>query len=171
MLLTLRLFLVIFLFWVPVAQAEAKFPSLISDDLNGVSHSLPDGLPGDPTIVFIAYKRGQQPAVNTWVDALGLDPDRGAEFVELPVVGSNARLMRSVIDNGMRSGIVDRALRERTITIYENASVVNRPLGFSGRNQIRVLIVKRDGSVLWSTSGTATEAGVAELKAAFTAAQ
>jgi hypothetical protein len=151
--------------------AFAQFPQLTFEDLNGDPHTLPSGLPGDPTIVFIAYKRGQQPAVNSWIDALGLDPNRGAEFVELPVVGSNAKLIRSVIDNGMRSGIVDRALRARTITIYENASVVNKPLGFSGRNQIRVLIVKQNGEVLWSTSGAATSEGVAELQSVFRAAQ
>jgi hypothetical protein len=134
-------------------------------------HTLPKGLPGDPTIVFIAYKRGQQPDVNTWINALGLDPSRGAEFVELPVVGTNARLMKSFIDNGMRSGIVNPALRARTITIYENASVVNNPLGFSGRNQIRVLIVTRAGEVLWSTSRPATSAKVTELQKVFTAAQ
>ena len=167
----LRVVLVLALFWTAPVQANAVFPSLSFEDLNGDMHVLPQGFPGDPTIVFIAYKRNQQPAVNTWIDALGLDPNRGAEFVELPVVGSNAKFMKSFIDNGMRSGIVDTALRARTITIYENASVVNRPLGFSGRNEIRVLIVSQNGDVLWSTSGPATKAGVRELQAVFTAAQ
>ena len=167
----MRFALMILLMAALPARADGPFPALSFDDLNGDPHSLPGGLPGDPTIVFIAYKRNQQPAVNTWINALGLDPSRGAEFVELPVVGSSARMMRSFIDNGMRSGIVDRDLRARTITIYENASVVNRPLGFSGRNQIRVLIVKQSGEVLWSTSGPASDAKVAELQAVFTAAQ
>ena len=167
----MRFALMILLMAALPARADGPFPALSFDDLNGDPHSLPAGLPGDPTIVFIAYKRNQQPAVNTWINALGLDPSRGAEFVELPVVGANARMMRSFIDNGMRSGIVDRDLRARTITIYENASVVNRPLGFSGRNQIRVLIVKQSGEVLWSTSGPASDAKVAELQAVFTAAQ
>ncbi|MEJ5217769.1 hypothetical protein WG622_05925 [Cognatishimia sp. D5M38] len=166
-----RAALVIALFWAMPAQANAVFPTLSFEDLNGDMHVLPKGLPGDPTIVFIAYKRNQQPAVNTWINALGLDPNRGAEFVELPVVGANAKFMKSFIDNGMRSGIVDPALRARTITIYENASVVNRPLGFAGRDEIRVLIVSQNGDVLWSTSGSATEAAVKDLQAAFIAAQ
>ncbi|WP_370227480.1 hypothetical protein [Cognatishimia sp.] len=167
----IRATLVMSLLWALPVHAKSIFPTLTSEDLNGKTHTLPSGLPGDPTIVFIAYKQRQQAAVNTWINALGLDPSRGAEFVELPVVGSGARLMKSVIDNGMRSGIVDRNMRARTITIYESAASVNAPLGFSGRNQIRVLIVTQSGEVLWSTSGPATSAQVTELQAVFTAAQ
>lgn len=144
-----------------------SFPSFVSQDLNDKTHSLPEDLPGDPTIVFIAYKRGQQPDVDTWVRALELDPDTGPEFVELPVVGSATRVMKSVVDNGMRSGIVATSLRERTITLYENARKVNAPLGFQGRNDIRVLLVRPSGEVLWKTSGAATPEGVADLQAVY----
>lgn len=146
---------------------NARFPMLTADDLNGRSVTLPAQLPGEKTIVFIAYKQRQQAMINAWIDALGLDATRGAEFVELPVVGSAAKAMRPIIDNGMRSGITDTAMRARTITIYQNASVVNNPLGFSGRGTIRVLVVRRDGTVLLSTSGAVTADGVKAVQAAY----
>jgi len=141
------------------------FPTVTSDDLNGNSKTLPADLPGDPTIVFIAYKQDQQPDVNTWVYGLGLDPSQGAEFVEIPIVGRAARLVRGIVNNGMKSGIVDTDMRARTITLYESVSLLNDPLGFRGRDQIRVLLVTQAGEVLWSTSGVATDAGIADLKA------
>ncbi|MBU2866068.1 hypothetical protein [Pacificibacter marinus] len=144
-----------------------SFPSFVSEDLNGKTHSLPADFPGNPTIVFIAYKRGQQPDVDSWVNALNLDPDIGPEFVELPVVGSLTRLISPVVDNGMRSGIVDTSLRARTITLYENASKVNTPLGFDGRDDIRVLLVRPTGEVIWKTSGPATSQGVDGLKTVY----
>lgn len=150
----------------PLVSA-ATFPTVTADDLNGDSKTLPADFPGDPTIVFIAYKQNQQEDVNTWVYGLGLDPSQGAEFVEVPVVGRSARLVRNIVDNGMRSGIVDTDMRARTITLYENVNLVNDPLGFTGRNEIRVLLVRRNGEVLWSTSGRATEAGMRELKALY----
>lgn len=149
------------------AIAQGVFPTVTADDLNGRSVTLPVDLPGDPTIVFIAYKQNQQELVNGWVYALGLDASSGPEFVEVPVVGVAASLFRSVVDNGMRSGIVDTAMRARTITLYENVNLVNQPLGFSGRNTIRVLLVRQNGEVIWSTSGPVTTEGVEELQKAY----
>ncbi|GAA6209322.1 hypothetical protein NBRC116601_26150 [Cognatishimia sp. WU-CL00825] len=169
----MRFFLTLILALAPLGPALAKsvFPTVTSEDLNGAPKTLPAELPGDPTIVFVAYKRQQQEAVNTWISALDLDPSQGTEFVEIPVVGGATKLIRNVVDNGMRSGIVDTDMRARTITLYENASFVNDPLGFVGRNQIRVLIVRQNGEVLWSTSGPATDIQVNALKEAFIAAQ
>jgi len=78
-------------FWANMAIAELQFPSLDADDLNGRAVSLPQDFPGDPTIVFIAYKRNQQPSINAWVARLGLQERGGPAWVELPVVGA-ARL-------------------------------------------------------------------------------
>jgi hypothetical protein len=145
------------------------FPTFSSQDLNGKTHILPDDFPGDPTIVFIAYKRGQQADVDTWITGLGLDPDIGPEFVELPVVGSLTKAIKSYVDQGMQSGITAISMRARTITLYENARNVNAPLGFEGRSDIRVLLVRPDGTVLWQTSGPATDAAMLDLKALYTA--
>lgn len=153
------------------AFAQPVFPTVTADDLNGDEKTLPADLPGDPTIMFIAYKQRQQLDVNSWIDALGLDPERGAEFVEVPVVGTGARMFRSFVDNGMRSGITNTSLRARTITLYESPALVNEPLGFTGRNDIRVLIVRKTGEVLWSTSGPATPQMVQELQQIFLNAQ
>lgn len=161
----IRLFCLLLALAGPVAAQT--FPTVTADDLNGISKTLPAGLPGDPTIVFIAYKRNQQADVDSWVTMLGLDPERGAEYVELPVVGGMTKMMRGFVDNGMRSGITNTAARARTITLYEDASDINAPLGFEGRDMIRVLVVKRDGTVLWSTSGPATVQGVAEVQSVF----
>ena len=91
----------------------------------------------------------------------------GPAWVEMPVVGKGAAIFRSFVDNGMRSGLVDPALRARTITLYESPELVNTPLGFSGRGTIRVLVVRRSGQVLWSTSGGATAEGIAAVLAAY----
>ena len=96
------------------AYAETILPKLTADDLNGRILALPADLPGDPTIVFVAYKQNQQPQINAWVNRLDLQPEGGPAWVELPVVGQGAALIRSVIDNGMKSGITSKAMRART---------------------------------------------------------
>ena len=78
---------IIAVFLANMAIAELQFPPLDADDLNGRAVSLPQDLPGDPTIVFIAYKRNQQPSINAWVARLGLQELGGLAWAELPVVG------------------------------------------------------------------------------------
>jgi hypothetical protein len=151
----------------PMAQAELVFPTLTADDLNGRSLSIPADLPGTPTIVFIAYKREQQPNINAWVEKLDLHETGGLAWVELPVVGLGAVLFRSFVDNGMRSGITSPEMRARTITIYSSRSAFNRALGIPGRGEIYVALVDPDGTVHALIAGDVTEAKVAQLRSAY----
>jgi hypothetical protein len=150
----------------PMAQAELVFPTLTADDLNGRSLSIPADLPGTPTIVFIAYKREQQPNINAGVEKLELHETGGPAWVELPVAGLGAVLFRSFVDNGMRSGITSPEMRARTITIYSRRSAFNRALGIPGRGEIYVALVDPDGTVHALIAGDVTEAKVEQLRAA-----
>ena len=164
----MRIFVaLIAVFLANMAIADLQFPQLDADDLNGRSVSLPQDLPGDPTIVFIAYKRNQQPSINAWVAHLGLQERGGAAWAELPVVGRGAALFRNFIDNGMRSGITSTAMRGRTITIYSSQRAFNRALGIDGRDQIYTALVGRGGQVHVLIKGDVTEDKIARLRAAY----
>ena len=154
-------------FWANMAIAELQFPSLDADDLNGRAVSLPQDFPGDPTIVFIAYKRNQQPSINAWVVRLGLQEREGPAWAELPVVGRGAALFRSFVDNGMRSGITSTAMRGRTITIYSSQRAFNKALGIDGRDEIYTALVGRDGQVYVLIEGDVTDEKIAQLRAVY----
>ena len=157
----------IVVFLANAAIAELQFPLLDADDLNRRAVSLPQDLPGDPTIVFIAYKRNQQPSINAWVARLGLQERGGAAWVELPVVGRGAALFRNFVDNGMRSGITSTAMRGRTITIYSSQRAFNMALGIDGRDDIYTALVGRDGQVYVLIAGDVTAEKMAQLRAAY----
>ena len=149
------------------AQADVIFPSLTADDLNGRSLELPADFPGMPTIVFIAYKRNQQPSIDAWVERLGLLESEGPAWVELPVVGRGAAFFRSFVDKGMRSGITSLGMRAKTITIYSSRSAFNRALEITTRAEIYVALVDPDGTVHTLIQGDVTEAKVGMLRAAY----
>ena len=149
------------------AQAGVIFPSLTADDLNGRSLELPADFPGMPTIVFIAYKRNQQPSIDAWVERLGLLESEGPAWVELPVVGRGAAFFRSFVDKGMRSGITSLGMRAKTITIYSSRSAFNRALEINTRAEIYVALVDPDGTVHTLIQGDVTEAKVEMLRAAY----
>ena len=149
------------------AQADVIFPSLTADDLNGRSLELPADFPGMPTIVFIAYKRNQQPSIDAWVERLGLLESEGPAWVELPVVGRGAAFFRSFVNKGMRSGITSLGMRAKTITIYSSRSAFNRALEITTRAEIYVALVDPDGTVHTLIQGDVTEAKVEMLRAAY----
>ena len=148
-------------------QANSIFPTLVANDLNGRSLSLPSDFPGKPTIVFIAYKRNQQSSINAWVERLGLRETGGPAWVELPVVGLGGVLFRRFVDNGMRSGIISTEMRARTITIYSSRSAFNRALNIVGRGEIYVALVDPNGMVHTLIEGDVTEGKVEKLRAAY----
>ena len=149
------------------AQADVIFPSLTADDLNGRSLELPADFPGMPTIVFIAYKRNQQPSIDAWVERLGLLESEGPAWVELPVVGRGAAFFRSFVDKGMRSGITSLGMRAKTITIYSSRSAFNSALEITTRAEIYVALVDPDGTVHTLIQGDVTAAKVEMLRAAY----
>lgn len=149
------------------AQADVIFPNLTADDLNGRSVNLPADFPEAPTVVFIAYKRNQQPSIDAWVERLGLRESGGLAWIEMPVVGRGAAFFRSFVDKGMRAGITSISMRAKTITVYSSRNAFNRSLGIDGRSEIYVALVDPDGTVHSLIKGDVTEAKVKKLRAAY----
>ena len=116
--------------------------------------------------MFIAFKQNQQPSINAWVNRLGLQDEGGPAWVELPVVEQGAALIRTYIDNGMRSGITSKKMRARTITIYSNRRAFNRAMEIPTMSQIYVALVEQDGTVRSMIAGDVTEEKVDKLRAA-----
>jgi len=146
--------------------AQPVFPVVTVESLDGQVLTLPSQFSGDPTIVFLAYSRAHQADVENWIAALWA----GAEFVQMPVLGRGAALVRGMIDNGMRDGIADPALRARTITYYKSAASLNAPLEIVDDSVVNVLVVRRSGEVTWSTTGRVTQDALAALASAYRAA-
>ena len=65
-------------------------------------------------------------------------------------------IQRSFIDGGMRGGIPDKAVRARTITLYLDVKKFNAELNLATIDDIYVLLVDKQGEVLWRASGDYT---------------
>ena len=162
-----QLVLIVIFFMITPATAEVIFPDLEADDLNGRTLSLPKDLPGQPTIVLIAFKRKQQSSVDEWVDRLDLLPEGGPAWIEMPVVGRGAAIFRSFVDKGMRAGITSEFMRGRTITIYSSRRAFNSALGIQSMKDIYVALVDPNGTVHILIQGDVSEEKVKKLLAAY----
>jgi hypothetical protein len=152
----------------PQDMTGAWFPRLTARDLDGREVALPAGLPGEWTVVIIAFRREQQELADSWVPWLeqraAADPRLG--FAELPAIGLQWQPARPVIDGGMAAAIRDQKTRQRTLTVYTDIRRVTVPLGIGDRDTIWLFLVDRAGRVRWRGSGGQEVATAAALTAA-----
>ena len=150
------------------AQAPARFPEVRSETLEGKNVTLPRDFAGRRNILFIAFERKQQDDVDTWVpfvkQTLATHPD--ADYYELPTIKPMIGLMKWTINKGMKGGIPDKAARERTMTLYLDKGPFKQSLGITDEKVIHVLVVDREGVVLWRSTGRFTAEAGTQLAAA-----
>ncbi len=148
-----------------------RFPTVTSENLEGRSLTLPADFAGDRNVVFVAFLMQQQKDVDSWSpwlrQALARHP--GSDFYEIPTIQRMVAPMRWMINRGMRGGIPDRAVRERTVTLYIDKGPFKAALGITSEAEIQVLLVDRAGRVRWRTTGPFTAAKAAELDRALAA--
>lgn len=151
-----------------------RFPSVLGRDLLGNDYRLPEAFPAQVTVAVLAFKQWQQGQVDAWIGALadaGLpSTPLGAQnlerlVVELPVISGRYQPFRRFIDGGMATSIRDPQVLARTITIYGSVDAVCTPLRILSREAVSVRAVQRDGTVLWGTTGAASDHAVADLLA------
>jgi hypothetical protein len=154
-------------------QPGTVFPTLKGADLNGRSLTLPADFPAPFSLVFVAFEMRQQADVDSWrpfVEAARKARPSLPVF-ELPTMARGYRLMQTVIDNGMRSGIPDPETRAATVTLYTDVRAFTGALGIETTRQIAVLVVTPAGEVLGHVSGRYSPETAAAIDTVLNAAQ
>jgi hypothetical protein len=137
-----------------------RFPVISGSNLLRRKVSLPADLQGEINIVFIAFQQWQQAWVDSWVPiARHLEQTiPGVQFYELPVIQKMNLLSQTFINEGMRAGIPNPVTREKTITLYIDKAAFRKALDIPSEETIWVLVVDRQGNVLWRTEGVYSQA-------------
>lgn len=152
------------------AGSLGRFPAESGENLNGKRFDLPRDFEGRLNLVVVAFQRQQQRDVDGWMPFLKtLAKDRDdLRIYELPTLGRRYRIMRPIIDGGMRGGIPDTKVRATTITLYIDKTPFRRALQLPDEDQIYVLAVDREGKVHARAAGLLTpESGAAFSRATF----
>jgi hypothetical protein len=135
-----------------------QFPAVTGSNLQREKLALPQDFEGEQNLVLIAFQQWQQAQVDTWLPyARQLESTHsGVRYYELPTIQRLNVLSRTFINEGMRAGIPDPVARERTITLYVDKLAFRQALQLPGEDNIYVLLLDRQGQVLWRTEGTFT---------------
>ena len=143
---------------------QSMFPQVRGSSLKQESIVLPDHFRGKPTLLLVGYVQKAQFDIDRWI--LGaLQAGVKAEIVEVPTIaGMVPQMVQSFIDNGMRSGIPQSDWGS-VVTVYEDAPKIIAALGNDRPQSAYVVLLDREGRIVW-TSNTGYSAGqVLELKA------
>ena len=111
------------------------------------------------------FLQPQQFIVNTWMpfanELEAIFPELA--YYELPTIDTLPALSRTFINEGMRAGIPNAKARERTITLYIDTARFMRAIGIPTKNDVHILLVDRQGGILWRTTGSFDAAKGSEL--------
>ncbi len=138
---------------------EKLLPEVTVSNLEGDVFTLPRDLSANYSIIAFGFAHEQQPAIDTWAAELKqLEKNNSSlKFYEIPVIDSSNAALRTVIRNGMRTGISDEADRKRTMTLFVDKPAFVQALGVKDQGEIALMLVDRNGKVLWETSGVRSE--------------
>ncbi len=135
-----------------------QFPTVTGANLQRKKLSLPQDFQGELNLVLIAFQQWQQTQVDTWIPFARQLEDTypRVRYYELPTIQRLNTLARTFINEGMRAGIPDPIARERTITLYLDKNAFREALQLPGEDDIYVLLLDRQGRVMWRAEGAFT---------------
>lgn len=149
-------------------HSDARFPSVIGSNLHRQKLTLPEDFKGEQNLVLIAFQQWQQAQVDTWIPFARQLEETHPEvrYYELPTIRRLNALYRTFVNEGMRSGIPDPVARERTITLYLDKDRFRQALQLPSEDHIFVLLLDRQGTVMWRTEGAFAQDKGESLEAA-----
>ena len=141
-----------------------RFPTLTSKDLAGRTVALPEELPGDRTVLLIAFAREQQRDIDGWVAGLHLE-DGKIPWLEVPVIDNPGAIGRWFIDSGMRRGIPNHDIWKHVVTLYTRKAEFKAAIGIKTESMVHAMVVDRRGDILVSVAGHYTAEGAEAVRA------
>lgn len=150
-----------------IEDRAGRFPLVSGYNLNRVEFTFPQDFGAENNLLIIPFLQSQQLEVNTWIPELQQIEAETESFIyyELPTISAQPRFSRTFINEGMRAGIPDATARERTITLYLNKDMFKEAVQIDTEEEIHLLLVGSDGTILWRTRGSYTSEKAAELRA------
>jgi hypothetical protein len=141
-------------------------PPLKGEFLTGRQAILPAAAQGKPALLALGFTYKSRFAVEEWVKNFraAFDADSRVTFFEVPMLGGMATMGKWFIDSGMRRG-TPKADHEHVITVYGGAGDWKKRLRYSLPDAAYLLLIDKDGKVVWKHAGPFAQPQFAELSA------
>jgi hypothetical protein len=152
---------------IPAAAASAAplapgtmLPSVRGELLTGRDAELPALTRGRVALVAFGFTRGSSTDVEAWTARFKAahGADTTFTWLEVPLIGgSMARLMKPVIQGGMRGGTPEPD-RVHVMTVWGPTRAWKEWLAFGAPNSAYLVLLDREGRVRWRGAGPLDDA-------------
>jgi hypothetical protein len=144
------------------------FPSVDSYSLDKGKVTLPGGLAGQVNLLLISFEPEQQKQIETWMPLAQALQHTNFNFrwYRLPVSEHENWVFRWWENSSMRSEETDPETWPWIVPLYVNKVEFRKALQIPNEQNVVVLLVDRQGHVLWRSSGPLTPGDRAALTAA-----
>ncbi len=143
------------------------FPQVTGENLNGESVTLPDDFLAERNLIIMPFNRDQQVGAEAWLplgQALA-DEYEDLQFYSIAALPDLSPAIRLLVSGGMNLAITDEAVREVAILLYlEEQERFVEALGIADMEMMQVLLVRGDGTVVWTMAGAFSEAMVEDVR-------
>lgn len=142
-----------------------KFPRIEATTLSGQKVVFPDITHGKTALILIAFKRQAQGIIDSWRAPFEEHYGNDSNFVfyEIPMISSSWKLMSSMIDSGMRSGVPKR-LHDHVATYYGPLDKYYTLFGISDNRDAYAFLLDQHGNIIYSGHGPASAEKIKDLK-------
>lgn len=143
------------------------FPSLLGNDLNKVSKTIPDDFCEQHLIAIVAFQQWHQQSVDRTIEHLEHHTlDALYEIIEIPVIQKTTRFRQIRLDSLMRAAIRDHRVRSRTITVYLDKQEFRASLGIHNEETIHWFVIHRENNtILLRGEGIISSADIEQITA------
>lgn len=134
-----------------------KFPEVTAESLAGTKVSIPDSARGKVTLVVVAFLRENQSQLDSWLEPFieKFGNRESFTFYEVPMISGGYRIMRFVIDGGMRGGIPEPK-HKHVVTMYGDVDQYIQALRLD-RQYGYAFLLDQEGIIRWQERGFSNE--------------
>ena len=136
-----------------------RFPVLVSYNLEKNKVTLPSDLQGEMNLLIMPFELEQQKEADSWTPIVKMveASHPGLRHYLVPIFGSENFLYRWWMNSSLRSLLPAEDQRQTTIPLYLNRQRFLKQLQVTSDREITVLLVEKNGRVLWRTTGPLTK--------------
>ena len=136
-------------------QKAAAFPSVTGYSLDKQKVSLPGDLEGQTDLLLISFKEEQQADIDSWLPAAQALQHSNFQFryYQLPVAERENFVFRWWESSSMRSDQTDPETWHWIVPLWVDRKKFFDDLQIPNEKQVVILLIDRQGHILWRASG------------------